>query len=419
MAVPASRDLSIETTLPQSIETRASWVAAGVVLFILTFSYGAPLLAPVALKPIAADLGSSRSLPALANSLAWLGSGAGAVAFGWIAERVGILRTVLFGAVMMGAGLCWASSGGMWELLIGHGLLVGVLGGGAINVPLIVFISRWFDRHRGSAVALISSGQYIAGALWPPFIALGIAHLGWRWTMLVFGCATMIAIGAAALLFLRPPSGVAAATQALGHDPYAPTTAGSPSTFWLLCLAGFLCCTPMAMPPGHIVALCSDLGIAPAQGAVMLSVLLGSAFFSRLFWGWLTDRIGGLYTILAASTCQAAALIAFMFTRDEAGLFAVSAAFGLGFSGIIPAYVVVLRQLFPADEASWRVPVWFFCNICGMALGGWLAGAIYDQLGSYGPAFALGAVFNLGNLAVIGWVAIRQTTVQVFSNQKS
>ena len=411
MAVPALQDVSVERTAAPSIETKASWAAASVVLFILTFSYGAPLLAPVALKPIAADLGSSRSVPALANSLAWLGSGAGAIAFGWIAERVGILRTVAFGAVMMGAGLCWASAGGMWDLLIGHGLLIGVLGGGAINVPLIVYISRWFDRHRGSAVALVSSGQYIAGALWPPFIALGIAHVGWRWTMLVFGCATMMAIGTAALLFLRPPP--AAGGQELARDTLAPTTAGSAATFSLLCFAGFLCCTPMAMPPAHIVALCSDLGILPARGAAMLSVLLGSAFFSRLFWGWLTDRIGGLLTILAASTCQAAALIAFVFTRDEAGLFAVSAAFGLGFSGIIPAYVVVLRQLFPANEASWRVPVWFFSNICGMALGGWLAGLIYDHLASYGPAFALGALFNLGNLAVIGWIVIRQSPAQV------
>ena len=92
-------------------------------------------------------------------------------------------------------------------------------------------------------------------------------------------------------------------------------------------------------------------------------------------------------------------------TQDEAGLFAVSAAFGFGFSGIIPAYVVVLRQLFPANEASWRIPTWFFCNICGMALGGWLAGVIYDRFGWYGPAFAAGVAFNIGNIAVVGWLA--------------
>jgi len=381
-------------------------VAATVALVILAFYHGAPLLAPVALKPIAEELGTSRSLPALANSLAWLGSGAGAIAFGWIAERVGIVATVAFGAVMIGAGLIWAASGGVTDLLLGHLLLVGVLGGGAINVPLIIYISRWFDRHRGSAVALVSSGQYIAGALWPPLIALGVQEFGWRTTLVVFGIATTLGILLAALVWLRPPptSGVSAEGNA---GSAAGTAAGSRATFILLCVAGFLCCTPMAMPPGHLVAFCSDLGISPTRGAFMLSVLLGSAFVSRLFWGWLTDRVGGLYTILAASTCQAAALLGFVFTQDEAGLFAVSAAFGLGFSGLIPAYVVALRALFPANEASWRMPIWFFSNIIGMALGGWLAGYVYDQLGSYGPAFALGVALNVGNIVIIAALARR------------
>jgi MFS family permease len=394
------------TTAQQSIETSASWTAATVGLFVLTFYHVAPLLAPVALKPIAAELGTSRSVPALANSLAWLGSGAGAIAFGWIADRVGIVATLAFGAVMVGAGLAWAATGGATELLIGYGLLVGVLGGGAINVPLIIYISRWFDRHRGSAVALVSSGQYIAGAIWPPCIAFAIERVGWRATMVMFGIAAMLGILVAALVWLRPtPIGGSSVEGGAKGD--IAIAVGSRGTYILLCVAGFLCCTPMAMPPGHLVALCSDLGIPPARGALMLSVLLGSALFSRLFWGWLTDRAGGLYTILAASMCQTAAMVGFVFTQNEAGLFAVSAAFGLGFSGLIPAYVVVLRAIFPAEEAAWRMPIWFFSNIIGMALGGWLAGYVYDQLGSYGPAFVLGAALNIANIGMIAVIARR------------
>ena len=309
MAIPATvKGPANSPAAVPTVESRASWMAAGVVLFIFTFSYGAPLIAPVALKAIAADLGSTRSVPALANALAWLGSGAGAMAFGWIAERFGIRGTAVFGAVMIGAGLVLASQGGTWELLIGHGVLVGLLGGGATNVPLIVYISRWFDRRRGSAIALISCGQYIAGILWPPLIALGIEHLGWRPTMWMFGVASGTCMVLAALLFLRPvPDSVRAIDEGDAHR--APALAMSPRlVFALLCIAGFFCCVPMAMPPAHLVALCSDLGIGPARGALMLSTLLGSAFVSRLFWGWLSDRAGGLYTILAASICQAAAL---------------------------------------------------------------------------------------------------------------
>jgi len=176
----------------------------------------------------------------------------------------------------------------------------------------------------------------------------------------------------------------------------------------LLSAAGFLCCVPMAIPAGHLVAFCSDLGIPPAHGAAMLSVLLGSALVSRLFWGWLADRIGGLGAVLASSACQAVAIAAFTATQDEAGLFAVSVAYGLGFSGIIPAYVLAVRELFPSAEASWRVPTLLFISMSGMAFGGWFAGALYDHFGFYAPAFAAGALFNLANLVIIGLLVTRQ-----------
>src|SRR4029077_21208444 len=95
-------------------------------------------------------------------------------------------------------------------------------------------------------------------------------------------------------------------------------------------------------------------------------------------------------------------------TQDEAGLFAISAAYGLGFSGIIPAYVVAIRELFPSREASWRVPMVLFVSMGGMAFGSWFAGALYDHFGYYAPAFAVGVTFNLVNLSVIGFLLARQ-----------
>jgi predicted MFS family arabinose efflux permease len=164
----------------------------------------------------------------------------------------------------------------------------------------------------------------------------------------------------------------------------------------------------MAMPQGHLVALCSDAGISTSVGAAMLSMLLGLTFFSRQFWGLVADRIGGLRTVLAGSVCQLVAMVGFLLTQSEAGLFAVSAAFGLGFSGIIPAYVLTVRDLFPASEASWRVPTVLLFSGSGMAFGGWLAGAIYDYAGFYAIAFAVGIVFNIAHLAVISVLVLRQ-----------
>jgi MFS family permease len=400
----------------ESIETRASWLVAFAALGILSVAYGAPLVAMVALKPIAADLGTPRSVAALAGSLVWLGSGLGGIAMGWIADRIGVRWTVLFGAVMSGAGLTVSAAGGIWPLLVGHGLLVGLLGSAGMFAPLLIYVSRWFDRRRGTALALIGSGQYIAGTIWPALIERGIATIGWRRTMVLFGLFEIAAVVPAAALLLRrvAPEGLRDAGGTLGPRPGTPVLGLPPNTaLALLSLAGFLCCVPMAIPAGHLVAFCGDLGIPPARGAAMLSLLLGAAFVSRQFWGWVADRIGGLRTILAASACQAAAMSGFLLTQDEIGLFTVSAAFGLGFSGIIPAYVLAVRELFPAREAGWRVPTLLFLSMVGMAVGSWMAGALYDRFGFYAPAFAAGIAANLANLAVVGSLVALQRSAQV------
>src|SRR5262249_21156319 len=105
---------------------------------------------------------------------------------------------------------------------------------------------------------------------------------------------------------------------------------------------------------------------------------------------------------------QAASMASFLLTQNEAGLFTVAAAFGLGFSGIIPAYVLAVRELFPASEASWRIPTLLLFSGFGMASGGWLAGLLYDHFGYYAPAFAAGVVANILNMLLIGALVARQ-----------
>jgi MFS family permease len=397
-----------------SIETRNSWVVASLSLVILGVSFGAAWIGVVALKPIAAETGGARSVPALATALAWFGSGIGGIAMGYIAERIGVRWTVTFGVTMMGLGLAISSHGQgvlgtAWALYIGHGLFMGLLGNAGLNAPLYVYVSRWFDRRRGSALALIASGQYISGAIWPPIFETAIATYGWRNTMLVFGIFEVLVVVPIALVVLKKPPEMAPPPAA---SPGAPrrTVLGWPPNlvFAIMAAASFCCCIPMAMPQTHLVALCSDLGIKPTHGAAMLSMLLLIAFFSRQMWGWISDRIGGLTTVLAGSTWQFLSLIAIALTQDEIGLFTVTAIFGLGFSGIIPAYVLAVRELFPAHEAGWRVPILLCLTAFGMASGGWFAGMLYDHFGYYAPAFAAGLIFNFVNLVLVGTLVARR-----------
>src|SRR3954467_4678660 len=318
-------------------------------LVILGVSFGALWIAVVALKPIAAELGGVRSVPSFATALAWFGSGLGGIAMGWFADRYGVRWTVIIGSVSVAIGLAISSLGQTWELYVGHGLFIGVLGNSGLNAPLYVYVSRWFDRRRGSALALIASGQYISGAIWPSIFEISIANYGWRQTMLMFAVVMVVIVVPIALIVLKPPPEVIAPPVATTQAA-RPTVLGWPPNlvFAMMSLAAFCCCIPMSMPQSHLVALCSDLGIKPTHGAAMLSLLLATAFFSRQMWGWISDRIGGLTTVLIGSLWQFLSIIAIIKTQDEIGLFAVTAIFGLGFSGIIPAYVLAVRELFPA-----------------------------------------------------------------------
>jgi MFS family permease len=388
---------------PASVETKASWVVACVALAILGMSFGAAWITVVALKDIAGEAGGLRSVPALAGALAWFGSGIGGILMSRIAERIGARWTVISGSLMIGVGLSLSTLGPSWPLWIGHGLFIGVIGIGGINAPLYIYVSRWFDRRRGSALALISSGTYLAGAMWPPVFEQAIANFGWRQAMLWYAAAEIVVIVPLAAIYFRAPPEVihpvvasdagSGKTRVLGWPPNA--------VFAMMCCAAVLCCIPMAMPQAHLVAFCSDLGISRSMGALMLSVLLGTAFVSRQIWGAISDRIGGLFTVLIGSAWQAASMTAFLLTQNEAGLFTVAAAFGLGFSGIIPAYILAVRELFPASEASWRIPTLLLFSGGGMAAGGWIAGLLYDHLGYYAPAFALGIGTNIANLLLI------------------
>jgi MFS family permease len=405
------RTLELRSLGARSIETRTSWTVAFVSLFLLGLSFGGPWITAVGLKAIAADMGGARSVPSLANSLAWLGSAAGGILMGRVANRYGIRWTVMFGSAMIGVGLLISTGGRPWELWLGHGLFVGLLGNAGLNAPLYVYVSRWFDRRRGSALALISSGAYLAGFVWPTVFERAIAHVGWQWTMIGFAVFQFALIMPLAMLFLQPPPDIpaeAAATAAGAGGKRKVIGWNANLVFAMICVAAFLCCLPMAMPQQHLVAYCSDLGISATVGAAMLSVLLGMGFFSRQAWGWASDRIGGLPTALVSSMLQAAAMAGFLITQDTVGLFTVSSVFGIGFSALIPAYVLTLRDFYPVTQAHWRVPTLLFLSGSGMATGGWLAGHLYDLYGYYLPAFATGIAFNVANIALLFMLVVRQ-----------
>jgi len=362
----------------------------------------------VALPLVQADFQVARGDASFPYTLTMVGFGLGGILMGKLADRFGVMVPLLIGAVGLGLGFAAAShASSIGQLALAHGVLIGLLGCSASFAPLVADTSFWFIRYRGMAVGIVASGNYLAGAIWPTVLQHFFETAGWRATYLgvgLFCVATMLPL-AFVLRPRRPIPNAQSAAQAahserpLGLSPTALTI--------LLSIAGVACCVAMSMPQVHIVAYCTDLGYGAARGAEMLSIMLGAGIVSRLVSGWISDRIGGLRTLLLGSTLQGIALLLFLPFDGLASLYVVSAMFGLFQGGIVPAYALIIRQYFKPSEAGTRTGIVIMATLFGMALGGWMSGAIFDLTGSYHAAFINGIGWNLLNLTIAGWLLYR------------
>jgi MFS family permease len=356
----------------------------------------------VALPAVQAEFGVARAAASLPYTVTMVSFGLGGIVMGRLSDRFGIIVPVIAGALGLGAGYAAASQAtSLSQFILAQGVLVGVAGSIAF-APLIADTSLWFTRRRGIAVAVIASGSYVAGTLWPPIVQRLIESVGWRHTYLtiaLFCVATMVPLA----LVLRRRSPRATATETTGAPvPRAARPLGmSPTALQtLLIVAGVSCCVAMSMPQVHIVAYCGDLGHGAARGAEMLSLMLGGGIVSRLASGWVCDRIGGRATLLLSSCLQALALVLFLPFHSLGALYVVSTLFGLFQGGLVPAYAVIVREFFPAEQAGVRVGLVLMATVFGMALGGWMSGAIFDLTGSYQAAFLNGILWNVLNISI-------------------
>lgn len=363
--------------------------------------------AVVALPAIQAEFGIDRASASLPYTVTMIGFSIGGIIMGRMADRFGIRVPLALGAVMLSLGYALAAAAtSYWQFILAQALLIGMLGSSATFSPLVADVSLWFRRRRGIAVAIVASGNYLAGTIWPPVLQHAVEAFGWRQTHMGVAIFCILAMPPLILL-LRRPAPVEGAGLPAGGQPLTTTMPLSPGALQaVLVFAGIACCVAMSMPQVHIVAYCGDLGYGPARGAEMLSLMLGLGIVSRLASGLIADRIGGVGTLLLGSTLQCLALLFYLPFDGLTSLYIVSALFGLSQGGIVPSYALIVREYFPAREAGARISLVLMATVAGMALGGWLSGVIYDLTGSYQAAFLNGIVWNLVNMAIAFWLLL-------------
>jgi MFS family permease len=390
------------------IDSGYSWYRLVVGLVLSTIGGVGMWSVVVALPAVQAEFGVARADASLPYTLTMIGFGVASIVMGRMADRHGIMLPVILGTFALAGGYAAAAhAGSIGQYALAHGLLVGV-GTAATFAPLLAHMSLWFAKRRGMALGIFASGNYLAGTVWPPVVAHFIATDGWRATYFGIAVFVLVAMLPLSLLLRRPPphaDHAAGSARRVGTPESLGLTARGLQT--LLVIAGVACCVAMSMPQVHLVAYCGDLGYGAARGAQMLSVMLACGIVSRLTFGVVCDRIGGLRTLLIGSALQGLSLFLFLPFDGLASLFLISALFGLFQGGIVPSYAIIIREFFPPRQAGMRVGTVITATLFGMALGGFLSGAIFDATGSYKAAFVNGILWNLVNVSIAVWLLRR------------
>jgi len=391
------------------VDSRTAWIRLVAIVALATTGGVGMWSVVVALPHVQAEFGTTRAGASLPYTLTMLGFGAGGILMGRLADRFGVMKPLLGATIALSAGYVAAGlAPSLTVYALAQGVLIGMLGSSAAFGPLMADASLWFRRRRGIAVALAASGNYLAGAVWPPILTALIEAHGWRTTHIIVGVFCLVTMLPLSLLLrARAPSarGGAVATGDGGQD--RPLGLSRNGLTAVLCAAGVACCVAMAMPQVHIVAYCGDLGYGVARGAEMLSIMLAFGIVSRIVSGFIADRIGGLRTLLLGAVAQGLSLSLFLFFDGMASLYVLSALFGLMQGGIVPSYAVIVREHFPAKEVGVRVGIVLFATLIGMAGGGWVSGLIFDMTGSYAAAFLNGVAWNAVNVVIVTTLLLR------------
>lgn len=390
------------------VDGRQAWFRLGVSTLLGTMGSAGFWAIVVVLPAVQAEFGTDRAGVTSAYTLTMAGFAFGNVVLGRLVDRTGILPPVVTTTLALALGFAGAAlAEEFWQFALMQGVLVGFGSAGTFG-PLIADISHWFRRRRGIAVALTACGNYFGGALWPLVVGMLLETGDWRGSYLVLG-GVCLAVMLPLTMFLRrraPPAGASGAGAEADAGPL-PIALTQRSLVALLAVAGVGCCVAMSMPQVHIVAYCSDLGYGVARGAEMLSLMLAGGAVSRMAFGLLADRLGGVRSLLVGSALQGASLFLFLPFDGLASLYAVSLAFGLAQGGIVPNYAIIVREYMPWQVAGSRVGLLIMATILGMGLGGWLSGLIFDLTGSYKAAFVNGIAWNILNVAIMAFILLR------------
>ena len=407
------------------------WVIVGLAMVSMSFWFGLRTTFSLFFVALVDHFHWSRAETAGAQSIAMLAYMVTAPIVGSLVDRIGPRKIILTGTLLLGVGLLLCTQ---INSLLHFYLFFGVMAGTGVTclsiAPFTVILSHWFEKKRGTVNGLASVGMGMGTFLLVPFIQYLISSHDWRFAYLIFSVLVFaIPLPLVALFLKHRPEEVGLLSN--GDPPPLPLETGpfhgeknrgdshssnfpkkqdlmdlmKTTRFWSLLLFPALMVFGVYIVIVHHVKYLVDLGVDRTWAASLFAVTGALSAVFRIFWGWLSDRIGREMTLTLGGFSFSLGILSLILFQKSPSPFLLSLFaffFGAGWGSTAPMFMSIAGDLYRGRHFGLIYGLLEGMIGIGAAVGSWLAGYLFDQTQSYLGAFSL-AILSCAISVLLAW----------------
>jgi len=349
--------------------------------------------------------GWSRATISGAFSVFLITTGSIGVVMGKLNDHFGPRKIMIAGAIIHGAGYVLMSFiQAPWQLYFFYGLLAAI-GFSTHDIVTLSTIARWFTGKRSLMSGIVKAGAGAGQFVIPILLTALLTVWDWRAACLVFGSiSTLVLIGVAQFLTRNPPptdEQPELKTSPTAETGYSLRQAIQTSNFWILCVGQFLVFFCLMVVMIHVAPHARDLGFDPIQAAQVLSTIGVASILGRIIMGGTADRLGGKHSLTISYVILSASLIWLLFIREPWVLFVFAPVYGFTHGAFFTLISPTVAEFFGTRAHGVIFAIILFHGTIGGAISPFIAGRVFDTLGTYQPVFICLSVIAVLGLALV------------------
>ena len=411
------------------------WVVVGAFFIIGTTIWGTRFTFGIFFKSIESEFDLTRAVTSTVFSTYMVLGALFAVLGGWALDRYGPRIIILLMGIFTGFSLLLTSqTNSLWQLFITYSLLL-AMGTSAMYVVAMSTVSRWFDKKRGLALGIASSGVGLGMVVMAPFATFLISNFEWRMAYIVLGLVAWLIVIPLSRLLRKDPNEIGTLPDGVTSNPremhiqkpeneesiepayLSLSQALRTRSFWLLMFVYLFFAVNQFLLFTHLVPHATDMGISAGEAAAVLSLLGGTATVARVPICAVSDRIGRRVTIIICYLLIAGAMLWLIWAQDLWALYLFALVYGLGNAGTGPIMAAIIGDTFGLRRIGAILGVLDVGYGIGAAIGPAIGGLIFDVTNSYSMAFILGASAMLATTLLVSLT--RRETNRTFETRKN